>query len=36
MVPVWIHATRRVRETVPKDKMPLLGLAAAFSFLAMM
>jgi len=36
MVPVWVHATRRVRETVPKDKMPLLGLAAAFSFLAMM
>ncbi len=36
MVPVWVHATRRVRETVPKNKMPLLGLAAAFSFLAMM
>lgn len=36
MVPVWVHATRRVRETVPKEKMPLLGLAAAFSFLAMM
>ena len=36
MVPVWVHATKRVRETVPKEKMPLLGLAAAFSFLAMM
>ena len=36
MVPVWAHAVRRVRETVPAEKMPLLGIAAAFSFLAMM
>lgn len=36
MVPVWIHAGRRIREDVPRDKMPLLGVAAAFCFLAMM
>jgi len=36
MVAVWTHAVRRVRETVPAEKMPLLGIAAAFSFLAMM
>lgn len=36
MVPVWLHAARRVRQTVPCEKMPLLGVAAAFSFLAMM
>ena len=36
MVPVWGHAIKRVRETIPREKMPLLGVAAAFSFLAMM
>ncbi|MGN0287649.1 MAG: cobalt transporter CbiM [Atopobiaceae bacterium] len=36
MVPVWVHAVRTVRQTVPKEKMPLLGVAAAFCFLAMM
>ena len=36
MVPVWLHAARKVRETVPREKVPLLGVAAAFSFLAMM
>ncbi|MGN0056589.1 MAG: energy-coupling factor ABC transporter permease [Atopobiaceae bacterium] len=36
MVPVWAHAVRTVRQTVPKEKMPLLGVAAAFCFLAMM
>ncbi len=36
MVPVWAHAVRRVRETVPREKMPLLGIAAAFCFLSMM
>lgn len=36
MVPVWVHAGRRVREEVPRNKLPLLGIAAAFSFLAMM
>lgn len=36
MVPVWVHAVRKVRSEVPKDKMPLLGIGAAFSFVAMM
>jgi cobalt/nickel transport system permease protein len=36
MVPIWRSAVRHVREEVPADKLPLLGVAAAFSFLAMM
>lgn len=36
MVPVWVHAGRRVREEVPAERMPLLGIAAALCFLAMM
>lgn len=36
MVPIWAVAIKKVRETVPREKMPLLGVAAAFCFLAMM
>ena len=36
MVPVWYHAAKEVRRTVPRERMPLLGVAAAFCFLAMM
>ena len=36
MVPVWAAAVRHVREEVPREKIPLIGMAAAFSFLAMM
>lgn len=36
MVPIWATAVKKVRETVPRDKMPLLGVAAAFCFLSMM
>lgn len=36
MVPVWATAIKRVREDVPREKMPLLGVAAAFCFLSMM
>lgn len=36
MVPIWAHAIKKVKEEVPKDKMPLLGIGAAFSFLGMM
>jgi len=36
MVPVWAHSIRKIKEEVPKEKMPLLGVGAAFSFLAMM
>ena len=30
MVPVWMRAVRHVREEVPRQKMPLVGVAAAF------
>lgn len=36
MVPVWTHAARRVREEVPRERLPLLGVAASLCFLAMM
>lgn len=36
MVPIWAVAAKKVRETVPREKMPLLGVAAAFCFLSMM
>ena len=36
MIPVWATAVRKVRQSVPQEKMPLLGVAAAFCFLSMM
>jgi cobalt/nickel transport system permease protein len=36
MVPVWVHAVKKVKVELPKDKVPLLGVGASFSFLAMM
>ena len=36
MIPIWVTAVKKVRETVPREKMPLLGVAAAFCFLSMM
>ena len=36
MVPIWATAVKKVRETVPREKMPLVGIAAAFCFLSMM
>ena len=36
MVPVWVHATKNVKEKLSKEKLPLLGVGAAFSFVAMM
>ena len=36
MVPVWVHAVKKVNKELPKDKIPLLGVGAAFSFLGMM
>lgn len=36
MIPIWAHAIKKVHATVPREKMPLLGVAAAFCFLAMM
>lgn len=36
MVPVWVHAVKKVKDEMPKEKLPMLGVGAAFSFLAMM
>ena len=36
MVPVWVHAIKKVKMDIPKSKMPMLGVGAAFSFLGMM
>lgn len=36
MVPVWTHAIKKVKVELPKEKLPLVGVGAAFSFLAMM
>lgn len=36
MAPVWWLAVQKVKQEVPKEKMPLLGIGAAFSFLGMM
>jgi cobalt/nickel transport system permease protein len=36
MVPVWAHAVKKVKVELPKEKVPLIGVGAAFSFLAMM
>ncbi len=36
MAPVLVRAVAKVREEVPREKMPLLGVAAAFCFLSMM
>jgi cobalt/nickel transport system permease protein len=33
---VWVHAVKKVKLELPKEKIPLLGVGAAFSFLAMM
>ena len=36
MVPVWAIAVKKVKDEIPKAKIPLLGVGAAFSFLMMM
>ena len=36
MIPVWTRAVKKVKYEISKDKMPLLGVGAAFSFLGMM
>lgn len=36
MVPVWMRAVKKVKKEVSKRKMPILGICAAVSFLAMM
>jgi cobalt/nickel transport system permease protein len=36
MLPVWATSVKKVKEELPKEKLPLLGVGAAFSFLMMM
>ena len=36
MMPVWIMSIQKIKKEVPKEKLPLLGICAAFSFLGMM
>lgn len=36
MVPVWAVSMKKVKEEVSKEKLPLLGVGAALSFLTMM
>lgn len=36
MAPMWYLSIQKIKKTVPADKMPLLGIAAAFSFVVMM
>ena len=36
MLPVWKRASTKIKKEITRQKMPLLGVAAAFSFLIMM
>ncbi|WP_196601855.1 cobalt transporter CbiM [Pectinatus frisingensis] len=36
MIPIWYYSIKKVKEELPKDKLPLIGVGAAFSFLLMM
>ncbi len=36
MVPIWVHCTRKVTETLNRKQLSFLGMAGAFSFLLMM
>ena len=36
MMPVWIMSIQKIKREVPREKLPLLGICAAFSFLSMM
>ena len=36
MIPVWTHAVRKIQYEMPKEKVPMIGVGAAFSFLGMM
>ena len=36
MIPIWSASVKRVKAEITKDKIPLLGICAAFSFLIMM
>lgn len=36
MVPVWYYSMKKIKEHLPADKIPLIGIGAAFSFMLMM
>jgi cobalt/nickel transport system permease protein len=36
MLPVWTKSVKKVKDEIPRVKIPLLGVGAAFSFLLMM
>ena len=36
MIPVWSHSIAKVKKEIPKQEIPMIGVGAAFSFLAMM
>lgn len=36
MVPVWTISIKKIKKEIPKEKLPLMGVAAAFSFISMM
>jgi cobalt/nickel transport system permease protein len=36
VVPAWVFSVKKVAADLPKEKIPLLGIGAAFSFLIMM
>lgn len=36
MIPVWAHSIRKVKNELPKEKISMIGVGAAFSFVAMM
>ncbi|SKA76378.1 cobalt/nickel transport system permease protein [Caloramator quimbayensis] len=36
MIPAWRRAVKKIKDEIPRKKMPMLGIGAAFSFLIMM
>ncbi len=36
MIPVWAYSIHKIKKDLPREKLPLIGVAAAFSFLLMM
>ena len=36
MVPVWMISVKKIKAELPEEKISMLGVGAAFSFLAMM
>ena len=36
MIPIWTRSVKKVKKEITKEKMPLMGIGASFSFLTMM